>query len=357
MNSLGSSRHFLAVISTLAIIALTAFSFSVRQPSPTVCLHESGNSTLAIVLIVPDVLSASDVEHDGAAALNAHLCWTRAWNCSFENDRVRWHVGREVWMAQPKHPRAHVYFVKYSAFVQEGAILESYLSPYVTELVVGVMPKAWSSHASHITYKSAKAFEYLARRQYTYVVRGHVNVYISVPRLFRYLDTEAPAEKLYTSPFWQGGYYAYGYFVLMSADVADWIAHQAARGLLIAAALATKTHANITGPPREGAELAALATGYVGDQLLLQQFAYSSAHQIMTGGDSPLYPLQQKYSLQNRFALRLDNVNGDRGKELTTKEALVLLKAVGDDCFLYRLGNDTVDHGLAVVYRQLLQVQ
>lgn len=326
----------------LLSLCLPLIVFATQHHSPRV----------AILLLATDKNYPHEQLFNEKALERAKECWTG--NCTDIHDDVvaRWHLGNVVWeeiLGTQKSMQNYfdVYFVKYDV-TQESGYVNVQKHNHTSTIVVGNQPAEWyksNDTVNSLTYKSLMAMNYLLQspHRYSYYVRGNANILIDLCNFHRYLRI-APMSKLYTSPFWQGTFYAYGYFILMSADVARWSIDQFKLGVLqkVQREQALKYKRGIS-HGADDCDLEILAIGKLGDTYVAEPYAYPSKHNVMTGGDPPGRDNKQRYSLKNKYGIRLDNDNGDHGGSWNYAEAKKFLSTRDNNTFLYRV-KDTSDH-------------
>ncbi len=72
----------------------------------------------------------------------------------------------------------------------------------------------------HLIWKTVKIFEMFADK-FDYIVRGNCNIALNYDKMLQAIENaKIPRYKVYTSPFFDGDSYAFGYFNLVSSDVA-----------------------------------------------------------------------------------------------------------------------------------------
>ena len=72
----------------------------------------------------------------------------------------------------------------------------------------------------HILYKTLFALKILEKENYDFVVRGNINTIIDINMLYQFSQT-LPTTNVFTSPFFEGNNYPYGYFILLSKDIVE----------------------------------------------------------------------------------------------------------------------------------------
>jgi len=143
----------------------------------------------AILIIAPPQIGKSDVE-------------------------LRWQLGKKVWeQYMNSHPNVDCYFVQ-SACFKEGSPETAWMEG--NTIYVG---DSWyeNDRNDRILNKTIKALELLLP-DYTHFFRTNLNVFFNLKNLHNYAETHQ--QSMFTTPLWQESWYAIGYSVLFTQDVA-----------------------------------------------------------------------------------------------------------------------------------------
>jgi len=126
----------------------------------------------------------------------------------------RWAIGYVYWQKLIEYfnklGNIDVYFVR-----TDYRLLNS------CEIKDNIISIKFNNSYGHIIYKTIIGFKLLADK-YDYFVRGNINTIIDINYLEKFVRN-LPSEKIFTSPFWEGGDYPFGYFMLLSKDVVEHI--------------------------------------------------------------------------------------------------------------------------------------
>lgn len=323
----------------------------------TTCVIGAPSTRSAILLLAPDRNYQHELLFDDGAHQRAQACWEG--NCAtiHTDHSARWNLGAVVWeeiMQKQSCMISHfdVYFLKYDVSREHGYVNVT-AHNYTSTIVVGRQPDEWyrnNDTVNSLTYKSIMAMKYLLQspsRKYDFFVRGNANVIIDLLNFQQYLEI-APRKKLYTSPFWQGGSYAYGYFILMSDDVARWSVDHFGKGAIqkLQRKQARKYKRRVS-HGADDCDLALLATSKHGSENATESssWAYPSKKNVIPGGNSLGRDKHRRYSLKNMYGIRIDDDNGDHGGPWNFSDAKHFLSTRENSTFLYRI-KDTMDHHL-----------
>ncbi len=154
----------------------------------------------------------------------------------------------------------------------------------------------------HIIYKTIMSMK-LLQNKYDIIIRTNLNTIIDLDNLNKCIDKLEP-NGIFTSPFWEGGNYPYGYFILISNDVAN---HIISHGLL------DKWKYND------------LPDDYEITQIILQKYNYY----ILDGCDKPMGPINNI----NKYGVKF-NDNSESSNII-----IDIIKKIPESVFLYRIKN------------------
>lgn len=168
--------------------------------------------SLACLLILPEFKDINHIER-----WNANVEWAKkAYSDSSITDvdiEKRWAIGYLAWRKLLQHntnPNIKVFFVRTDYRLQFG-------SYKVEDDIISV---GFDKSFGHIMYKTLIAFKLLTN--FDFVVRGNVNTIIDIYTLYNYLQP-VRTNNVFTSPFWEGGDYPFGYFMLFSKDIVQYL--------------------------------------------------------------------------------------------------------------------------------------
>ena len=135
-------------------------------------------------------------------------------DCFTEN---RWKIGRKVWeQYMQSHPNVDCYFIQ-STYPRADRDSSNQIWLEGNTIYVGDW---WYEKymSDRILHKTIVAMEWLLPN-YTHFIRTNLNTFFNLKVVNEYMETHH--ESFYTTPLWQNEWYAIGYAVLYTADVAD----------------------------------------------------------------------------------------------------------------------------------------
>lgn len=216
------------------------------------------------------------------------------------NIEQRWAIGYLAWkrlIQYNSNPNIKVYFVRTDYRIPFGEYS-------IEDDIINV---GFDNQYGHIMYKTLVGFKILSN--FDFVVRGNINTIIDIFSLYDFLKP-IRTENVFTSPFWEGGDYAFGYFILLSKDIVNYLAK-----------------AKITDDPRWLKE--ETADDYEISRIILKKYI-----QIMLvdcdipwKNQSEPKPIITK---RNAYGIRFDDND-------TSSIILSSLKDIPDSVFLYRI--------------------
>lgn len=125
----------------------------------------------------------------------------------------RWALGYIYWqkiISQSKYKNIDFYFIRSDYQLnKDNEIINNHMTVYYDESF------------GHIIYKTFKSLEIL-QNKYDFFIRTNVNTVIDLDNLNKFIENINDTN-IFTSPFWEGGSYPYGYFILISNDIANHI--------------------------------------------------------------------------------------------------------------------------------------
>lgn len=90
------------------------------------------------------------------------------------------------------------------------------------EIKDNILSIKFNNSYGHIIFKTLYAFK-LYENQYDLYVRGNTNTLIDLNQLSAFANSLNNNTEVFISPFWEGGSYPYGYFMMFSKDVINFI--------------------------------------------------------------------------------------------------------------------------------------
>jgi hypothetical protein len=275
--------------------------------------------TLACLLILPEF---KDINH--VTRWEENVKWaTDVYNeypypdTSTIDIEKRWALGYVAWkrlLDYNKNPNIKVYFIRTDYRLQYG-------THTVENNIINV---GFTSSYGHILHKTLVGFKILS--DFDFVVRGNVNTIIDIFALYEFL-VPVRTVNVYTSPFWEGGDYAFGYFILLSKDIVNYLAS-----------------VNMTDDPR-------WLTEDTADDYELSRIILNKYTQIMLGGcDVPW-----KNNSDPKPVLTKSNFYGIRFEDTDTSTTVLSgLRNSSDSVFLYRI-RSLEDKQYIPVYKQIVK--
>lgn len=275
--------------------------------------------TLCCLLILPDIKDSVHLqrwEDNVKWARDIYLQYPYP-DTSAITPEQRWALGYVVWkklIEYNTNPNIKVYFVRTDHILATG-------SHVIDDDIIRI---GFDSKFGHIFYKTITAFKLLS--EYDFVVRGNVNTIIDIFSLHSFLQTIRDTN-IYASPYWEGGDYAFGYFMLLSKDVVSLL-----------------SNVSINDDAR-------WLTEDTADDYEMSRIIVKKHTQIMLAGcDSPWFNTSQTKPDNpkfNKYGIRFEDSD-------TSAFVLETLKTTPDSVFLYRL-RSLQDKTYIPVYKQIVK--
>lgn len=170
--------------------------------------------SLACLLILPDLKDDIHIERWDKSVEWATNAYTSDYPMVDDmTSEKRWAIGYLAWKRLIQHNASSdvkVFFVRTDYRLQIG-----------THTVENdIITVGYNKSYGHIMYKTLEAFKLLT--DFDFVVRGNVNTIVDIHTLHDYLE-DVRTSNVFTSPFWEGGDYPYGYFMLFSKDIIEYL--------------------------------------------------------------------------------------------------------------------------------------
>lgn len=275
--------------------------------------------TLACLLILPEFKDSNHItrwEENIQWANTVYNQYPYPDTSTIDNEK-RWALGFVAWqrlIEYNRNPNIKVYFVR-----------TDYRLPYGTHTIENnIISVGFTSSYGHILYKTLVGFKLLS--DFDFVVRGNINTIIDIFSLYEFLKP-IRTTNVFTSPFWEGGDYAFGYFILLTKDIVSYLAS-----------------IKITDDPRWLTE--DTADDYEMSRLILKKYI-----QIMlVDCDCPWTNISNPKPIitkRNKYGVRFDDMD-------TSSTILTELKSLSDSVFLYRIRN-LQDKQYIPVYKQIIK--
>lgn len=165
-----------------------------------------------ILIIIPEIKCEADVKRwdDTVNSLSLKFSDPKKINDTLDGIYERWVLGYLVWKNlvdcfQLKNIK--VFFVRTDYRLKELYVIED-----------NIIRVKFDNQFGHIIFKTIISYG-IFEKQCDYIVRGNANTIIDIDILSQFVET-LPKHGVFTSPFFEGGEYAFGYFFLISTDIA-----------------------------------------------------------------------------------------------------------------------------------------
>lgn len=255
-----------------------------------------------ILIIIPEFKTCDDV-----ISWEKNVEWAEDnFNKQLEQEKIsieqRWAIGFVAWKKLIKYLHSEnnvsVYFIRCDFRISENYI--------INEDIISVK---YDNNFGHIIYKTLISFN-IFKNDYDFFVRTNANTLIDIYQLNIFLQTFSK-EGIYTSPLWEGGNYSFGYFMLMSKDVINYLVTQ-------------KYDSRWFNQDT--------ADDYEMTNVILSKFK----HTYIVGCDLPwisTYHKKPLISFENKHSIRFDaSATGESSTKIIEK-----IKKTPDSIFLYRI--------------------
>ena len=276
-----------------------------------------GLKKVAVLIILPDIKSDNDINTWNNALNKAY----ELYNLYPENQSIstieRWAIGYVAWkkiinMLQLNN--VDVYFLRTDVRLID--------QPYKIE--DNIINIRYNSNYGTIMYKTIFALKLLEQHKYSYYVRGNLNTIIDIYTLSNFVQL-LPTHNIFTSPFYEGNSYPFGYFILISNDIAQY---------LINVSLESRLFTEDT------------ADDYEISNIILKKFKYC----ILDGCEIPLSNNTMSESIVNKYAIHFCRNNVIEPTNIIIQK----IKKSNNSIFLYRL-KELIDNDYVNVYNVLIK--
>lgn len=169
----------------------------------------------AILVILPEFKTENDI-----LEWNENVKWAFEkydLESVYENYEVsiekRWAIGYVIWRKIIEYlnlDSVKVYFTRTDFRLKDGFIVEN-----------DIISVSFDKPFGHIIHKTLISLEYI-KDEFDYVVRANCNAIVDIYQLNKFVQY-LPNTSIFTSPFWEGGSYSFGYFFLISNDVCNFL--------------------------------------------------------------------------------------------------------------------------------------
>ena len=168
--------------------------------------------SLVCLLILPEFKNNDHIERWNTNIEWAHKAYINSDIVDVDIEK-RWAIGYLAWRKLLQHntnPNIKVFFVRTDYRLEFG-------THTIENDIISV---GFNKNYGHIIYKTLTAFKLLSN--FDFVVRGNINTIVDIYTLYDYLQP-IRTDNVFTSPFWEGGDYTFGYFMLFSKDVIEYL--------------------------------------------------------------------------------------------------------------------------------------
>ena len=231
----------------------------------------------------------------------------------------RWAIGYVAWKNLIRYNKflknIKVYFIRADFRIKNTPIV-------IEDDIIDIY---FDNEDGNIIYKTLIAYK-LLKSKYDFFIRGNINTIIDMYTINKLL-VSLPTSELFTSPFWEGGSYPFGYFILISNDIASYL-----------------SDIDLSNYNRWFLE--PTADDYEITNVILTKYKYFQ----LDGCDLPwlsTYGKKPVISEKNKYAIKFlvtDNIESIKGK----------ISESDDSIFLYRIRNNT-DNKYISLYKFLLK--
>jgi FkbM family methyltransferase len=172
---------------------------------------------IAVLIILPEFKTSNDIEN-----------WNYYVNKAYElyniypydeKDKIcilqKWAIGYVAWIKMIDYlqlSNVNVYFLRTDYRLKD--------EPYKIEN--NIINIQFNYDCGHIIYKTLYTLKILINDNYDYYIRGNVNSIIDLYALSKFVE-ELPKDNIFTSPFFEGNSYPFGYFMLISNNIAKYL--------------------------------------------------------------------------------------------------------------------------------------
>lgn len=250
-------------------------------------------------------------------------------NCPTAN---RWKLGKKVWeQYMNSHPNVDVYFVE-CAKPRAGQKEEIWLEGNTIYVGDWYYEKYGSDRILH---KSIVAMEWLLPH-YTHFIRANLNMFMNLKNINEYMETHHQA--FFSTPMWQSAWYAIGYSIMFTADVAAHMVSEYRRLEKMDVELISPAHAD------DGA-ITSLATGV---------WPYDKIHPFRCCHTLP-FGIRQLMSPESLSAPRLSQYGALLISPITLQEAINYCEQASPSIMWYRTRDGLNLKDLAQFYEYAMQ--
>lgn len=170
----------------------------------------------AIVVILPEFKVEDDI-----LRWNQNVKWAfEKYDLDpvYENYEVsieqRWALGYVVWRKIVDYLQLNdlvkVYFTRTDFRIKDKYVIED-----------DIISVSFGENCGHIIHKTLISLDIL-KDEFDYIVRANCNAIVDLYQLSKFVQG-LPDNSVFTSPFWEGGSYPFGYFFLISRDIANFL--------------------------------------------------------------------------------------------------------------------------------------
>jgi FkbM family methyltransferase len=278
---------------------------------------------IAILVIIPDIQSQHDIDTWDKCVENAYELYN-LYPTKEEKDIStvqRWAIGFVAWKKLIDYlemSNVNVYFIRTDFRLKDKLYT-------IDNDIVNIK---FDYNHGHIIYKTLVTLNILQKDNYDFFVRGNVNTIIDINSLSQ-LSQTLPSSNVFTSPFFEGNSYPYGYFIMISKDIADYLV-------------------NLKLMPDNRWFNEATADDYELTEVILKKFNYY----ILDGCEIPLS--HDKIQAESRQTINKYGITPRGNKSETSEFTINKIKNSSHTIFLYRI-KEISDHKYVDIYKSLIK--
>ena len=276
---------------------------------------------IAILVILPDIKTEDDINNWDKYVKYAHELYD-AYPCKVStkiSTEQRWAIGYIAWKKMIDYlqiSNVDVYFIRTDFRLNDT-------EHTINDNIINIKYKY---NYGTIIYKTLFALKILKKENYDFFVRGNVNTIIDINMLSQFSRT-LPTTNVFTSPFFEGNSYPYGYFIMISKDIADYLI-------------------KLKVTPDNRWFLEDTADDYELSVVILQKFNYYIIDECEAPLSHEYTPVELRQTI-NKYGIIFNNSGN-------SESIISNIKSSSKDIFLYRI-KEIEDNKYIEVYKSLIK--
>lgn len=173
---------------------------------------------IAILVIIPDIKTDDDINMWDKCVKYAYELYD-SYPCIEEKDISciqRWAIGFVSWKKMIDYlqiSNVNVYFIRTDFRLKDVSYTND------EDNIINIK---FNYDYGHIIYKTIFSLNILQKYNYDFFVRGNANTIIDINMLSQF-SQKLPICNVFTSPFFEGNSYPYGYFIMISKDISKYL--------------------------------------------------------------------------------------------------------------------------------------